>query len=69
MGKHSALEDATTTMELYLLLREEWEQTDEPFLLPPNQIRQVLHEDEHQNGAIRRRFLERDQTSVQNLTP
>lgn len=44
MGKHSALEDAVTTMELYLLLRDEWEQSDEPFLLPPNQIRQVLHE-------------------------
>jgi DNA polymerase III epsilon subunit-like protein len=40
MGKHSALEDAVTTMELYLLLRDEWEQSDEPFLLPPNQIRQ-----------------------------
>lgn len=51
-GKHSALEDATTTMELYLLLRDEWEQSDEPFLLPPNQIRQVLHDKgDELNGA------------------
>merc|ERR1739838_41096 len=41
-GKHGALEDAKTTMELYLLYRNEWEGTDEPFLLPPNQIRQIV---------------------------
>ena len=43
-GKHGALEDAKTTMELYLLFRSDWEGTDEPFLLPPNQIRQITEE-------------------------
>jgi DNA polymerase III epsilon subunit-like protein len=43
-GKHGALEDARTTMELYLLFRDEWESSDEPFLLPPNQIRQIIDE-------------------------
>ena len=42
--KHGALEDARTTMELYLLFRDEWESSDEPFLLPPNQIRQIIDE-------------------------
>lgn len=42
-GKHGALEDAKTTMELYLLFRNDWESNDEPFLLPPNQIRQVTN--------------------------
>jgi len=41
-GKHGALEDAKTTMELYMLYRNEWETSDEPFLLPPNQIRQII---------------------------
>ena len=31
-------------MELYLLFRDEWESSDEPFLLPPNQIRQIIDE-------------------------
>jgi len=43
--KHSALEDAKTTMELYLLLKDEWESSDEPFLLPANQIRQIVKVD------------------------
>jgi RNA exonuclease 4 len=43
-GKHGALEDARTTMELYLLFQDEWESSDEPFLLPPNQIRQIIDE-------------------------
>lgn len=46
------MEDAVTTMELYLLLKEEWESQDDPFLLPPNQIRQVLKESGNNESVV-----------------
>lgn len=66
-SQHSALEDASTTMELYLLLKDEWESSDDPFLLPANQVRQVVKidtsgDDKYPNNSL-------DQTSEVQKPP